>query len=157
MVNFGSSSGSLKNSSPSFKWKSSFFLNVYIPVSNFIFGHTKSQWVGMGEPLPKLVAAEWSKWCNGEGYVKVDLDNQTIKEHFYDALTFNSLWLHASDDEIANYANVKDMIRVYSKANAKIITIEPSEYGYKEIGHMKFFSSKRKELWKYALDWLNEQ
>ena len=36
------------------------------------------------------------------------------------------------------------------------ITLSPSDWGYKEIGHMKFFSSKKKELGKYALDWLDK-
>jgi len=155
IFNYGSSSGSLKYSKYPFRLKSSFWLNFYIPVSNFLFGHTKSQWVGMGEPLPKLVASEWSRWCNGKGYLKVDLDD-SIKEHLYDELTLKSMWLHAEDDEIANYENVKDMIRVYSKITANIITLSPEKHGYKEIGHMKFFSFKRKKLWDFALNWLKE-
>jgi len=109
----------------------------------------------MGEPLPKNVGKEWSKWCNGKGYVKVDLDTK-IKEHLYNELSLNSLWVHAKDDEIANYENVKDMIRVHPNIQSKILTLSPEEYGYKDIGHMKFFSKKKKELWHIALKWLNE-
>lgn len=155
MFNYGSSSGSIQNSPYPFKLKSAFYLNMYIPLSNLLFGHTKSQWVGMGEPLPKLVAAQWSKWCNGKGYVKVDLDTK-ITEHFYDDLTLKSQWLHAIDDDIANLENVKDMIRVFPKITANIITLTPKEYGFQEIGHMKFFSSKKKKLWTFALDWLEQ-
>jgi len=154
LFNFGSSSGSLQNSKYPFKLKASFFLNFFIPLSNFFFGHTKSQWIGMGEPLPKLVASEWSKWCNGKGYVKVDLDKK-ITTHFYKEIALNSLWVHASDDEIANFENVKDMIRVYENIKSKILTLNPKDYGYNEIGHMKFFSSKKSELWKITLSWLN--
>ena len=129
MFNFGSSSGSLQYSKFPFRLKSSFWLNFYIPISNLIFGHTKSQWVGMGEPLPKEVGKEWTKWCNGKGYVNVDL-NTKIEEHLYDELEFNSMWVHAEDDEIANYENVKDMIRVYSKIKSKIVKqIESGEVG----------------------------
>lgn len=155
MFNFGSSSGSLKYSRFPFRLKSSFYLNVYIPLSNLIFGHTKSQWVGMGEPLPKEVGREWSRWCSGTGYVAVDL-NTRIKEHYYDELVLDSLWVHAKDDEIANYENVKDMIRVYPKINYQILTLDPADYGYGDIGHMKFFSSKRNTLWSLATDWLDE-
>lgn len=155
MFNFGSSSGSLHYSKYPFKLKSYFWLNLYIPISNLIFGHTKSQWVGMGEPLPKNVGKEWTKWCNGKGYVKVDLDTK-IKNHLYYDINLNSIWVHAKDDEIANYKNVKDMIRVYTKIDSKILTLSPKEYGFKDIGHMKFFSKKRKELWNIAIDWLNK-
>lgn len=155
MFNFGSSSGSLHYSKYPFKLKSSFWLNFYIPLSNLIFGHTKSQWVGMGEPLPKNVGKEWAKWCSGKGYVNVDLDTK-IKEHLYHKLCFNSLWVHAEDDEIANDKNVKDMIRVYTKIESTILTLSPKKYGFNDIGHMKFFSKKRKKLWVLAINWLNE-
>ena len=155
MFNFGSSSGSLQNAKYPFRIKSFFWLNVFIPFSNFIFGHTKSQWVGMGEPLPKEVGREWTRWCNGTGYVYVDL-NTKIKQHLYDELDFATFWVHAEDDEIANYENVKDMIRVYSKISAEILTISPQDYSFKDLGHMKFFSSKRDQLWSLATDWLNK-
>ncbi|MTB52075.1 alpha/beta fold hydrolase [Lewinella sp. W8] len=155
MFNFASSSGSIHNAEYPFKIKSAFYLNFFIPVSNLLFGHTKSQWVGMGEPLPKNVSREWSRWCNGKGYVKVDLDTK-IKDHLYDQLEFPSLWVHATDDDIANYDNVKDMVRVFSKMNAEIITLSPQAYGFKYIGHMKFFSKRRSALWALAVDWLEK-
>ena len=90
MFNFGCSSGSIKNAKYPFKFLSFFYLRIFIPVSNLIFGQTNSQWVGMGEPLPKEVSREWSRWCSGTGYVNVDL-NSRIKDHLYDDLTFNTL------------------------------------------------------------------
>lgn len=155
IFNFGSSSGSLKYARYPFKLKSSFWLNFYIPLSNLLFGHTKSQWVGMGEPLPKNVGKEWTRWCNGKGYVKVDLDTK-IKEHSYNKISLNSLWVHAADDEIANYETVKDMIRVHPNIQSETLTLSPEKYGYKDIGHMKFFSKKKNKLWKIAIEWLNE-
>ncbi|WP_435579084.1 alpha/beta hydrolase family protein [Gilvibacter sp.] len=155
MFNFGSSSGSLHYAKYPFKLMSAFFLNFYIPTSNLLFGHTKSQWVGMGEPLPKLVGKQWSQWCNGKGYVKVALDREDLNHH-YDSLELNSIWVHASDDDIANLDTVKDMIRVYSKIESKIHTLNPQELGFKDIGHMKFFSKRRKVLWDLATDWFNQ-
>lgn len=155
MFNYGSSSGSLKLSKYPFKLKSLFWFKIYIPISNLFFGHTKSQWVGMGEPLPKLVATDWKRWCAGTGYVKVDLDT-SIKDHLYDELSMNSMWLHAKDDDIATVETVNDMIRVFSKVNSQLLTLDPDNYGFKDLGHMKFFSSKKRELWGLALTWLNE-
>lgn len=77
--------------------------------------------------------------------MKVDLDTK-IKTHLYDELQFNSLWVHATDDEIAMLDNVKDMIRVYSKIKAEIVTLTPEAHGFKDIGHMKFFSKKKSSL-----------
>lgn len=155
MVNFASSSGNLGNMTFPFRISAEFFMNMFIPFNNFFFGKTNSQWVGMGETLPKKVAQQWQKWCNGSGYVKTAFGKE-IKEHNYDVLKFPSLWIHATDDGIANYKNVKEMVAVYTNSDVEIVTLNPKELGYKEIGHMKFFSSKNKELWKYALDFLDK-
>nr|WP_281503846.1 alpha/beta fold hydrolase [Arenibacter sp. F26102] len=155
MFNFAASSGSLKNMNYPYKLFASFYLNAFIPFSNFFFGVTNSQWVGMGEPLPKIVAQQWSRWCNGKGYSATDFGKE-IKEHIYDELEFPSLWLYAKDDQIANYVNVRDMTLVYTKSRAEIILIDPKELSSKQLGHMGFFSSKNKELWTYTLDWLNK-
>lgn len=155
LFNVACSSGSIRNMDYPFWFSAMFFMNGFIPASNFLFGHTKSQWVGMGEPLPKQVAAQWREWCNGTGYVEVAL-GKTVQDHHFDDLNIPSRWLYATDDDIANLKNVKDMIRVYSRITSEIIPLDPVEYGYKDIGHMKFFSSKRKLLWKYALDWFQQ-
>ncbi len=155
MFNFASSSGSLHYMTYPFKLTALFFLNFFIPISNFLFRRTNSQWVGMGEPLPKLVAKQWKKWCNGKGYVETDFGDE-INDHFYDQLEFPSMWLHAKDDGIANYKNVKDMTRVYTRSKIEIMSIDPKELGLTQLGHMGFFSSKNKNLWKFTLDWLDK-
>lgn len=157
VFNYACSSGRLKNMTMPYKLKAHYFMNFYIPVSNLIFGHTKSQWVGMGEPLPKKVARQWQLWCNGQGYVKTAF-GKTVFEHLYDDLDIPSLWVNASDDEIAINENVADMISVFSKMkhNAQTKTLTPTEHEVKDIGHMKFFSSKRQSLWPLATDWLSQ-
>ncbi len=155
IFNFACSSGSLRKMNYPFKFQATFFLNYFIPISNLIFGHTKSQLVGMGEPLPKTVAAQWSKFCNTTGYIKDELD-VTIKDHYYDDLAIKAKWLYATDDGIANKETVKDMVRVYPKVSSKILALNPKELGFKDIGHMKYFSRKRKKLWTIATDWLDE-
>lgn len=155
IFNVASSSGSMSTLSGGFRLQSLFFLNFFIPLSNFLFGKTNSQWVGMGEPLPKKVASDWSRWCNGKGYVQVDLDTK-IKEHHYREMELAALWIHPTDDEIANFENVKDMIRVFPNMKAQIKTLDPKDHGLKEIGHMKFFHPKNQVLWKYALDWFDQ-
>lgn len=154
IFNVASSSGQLRNMKPTHKLKAHFFMNFFIPLSNAVFGHTKSQWVGMGEPLPKKVAQQWQTWCNGQGYVKTAF-GKTVHQHFYDDIDIPSLWINAPDDFIANDDNVLDMLSVFTKLDAKTLTLTSEEYGLTEIGHMKFFSKRSKVLWKHAIDWLN--
>jgi predicted alpha/beta hydrolase len=152
MFTVASSSGNLKKMKSPFKYKAWFYMNIFIPVSNRLFGHTKSQWVSMGHPLPSKVARQWSRWCNGEGYIKTDFGKK-IGSHFYDTLTIPSKWVFAVDDEIATLENVKEMAAVYTRLETEIEALEPNEWNYPDIGHMKFFSSKRKKLWNLALEW----
>jgi predicted alpha/beta hydrolase len=155
IFNVACSSGQLKNMKKMSIIKAHFFMNMFIPLSNLFFGHTKSQWFGMGEQLPKPAAAQWRSWCNGEGYVKVAF-GKTIHTHLYNELSIPSLWINAVDDEIAIDENVSDMISVFSKLETETLTLSAEDYGLKEIGHMKFFSRRSKVLWKHALDWLEK-
>ena len=155
IFNFASSSGSLQNMKFPFKLKAHFFMNVFIPLNNFFFGFTKSQWVGMGEPLPKGCAQQWSEWCNSTGYVKKYIENTNIK-HSYQQLACPSFWINAIDDDIAIDKNVEDMILVFPKIQVKRLKLDPNKYQLNEVGHMKFFSKKNKILWQIALDWFDQ-
>ncbi|NRA83490.1 MAG: alpha/beta hydrolase [Gammaproteobacteria bacterium] len=153
MCNIASSSGQLSNMAMPYWLKAQFFMNVFIPLSNMVFGHTKSQLLGMGQPLPKAVASQWRKWCNGQGYVKTAFGG-SITTHYYDQLTLPSLWLNAIDDDIANNKNVVDMLNVFDQLPATVKTLIPQDHGLTEIGHMKFFSRKSQALWHQVTDWL---
>ena len=155
MFNYACSSGYIGNIPYPFKIQGSFFLRIFMPLSTWLFGQANNQWMGMGEPLPKKVARQWSKWCTNPGYVANDF-GKAIRSHHYDELTLPSKWLHATDDPIANLANVKDMIRIYASIQAEIKTLNPKEMGFSSLGHMQFFSSKKKALWSLLLDWLDE-
>jgi len=155
IFNFACSSGQLKNMNTAYAIKAHFFMNFFIPVSNKIFGHTKSQWLGMGEPLPKAVAQQWREWCNSEGYVKAAF-GKTVHTHLYDELSTPSMWVNAVDDEIAINENVEDMLSVFTKIGAEKLTLSADDYALDEIGHMKFFSRKSQVLWVHALNWLEK-
>lgn len=155
LFNFACSSGSIRNMNYPFKAKAHFFMNGFIPLSNLVLGYTDSPKMGMGEALPKQVAKEWSVWCNSEGYIQYYLDKYKPKHSYLD-LNFPSKWVHATDDDIANLTNVKDMIRVFPKLPHEIVSLDPKEHGFNDLGHMKFFSKRRKSLWPMALDWINK-
>lgn len=152
VFNVACSSGSISNIKYPFKLKAHFLMTYFIPLSNLLFGFTNTQWMGMGEPLPKKCAQQWADWCKSTGYVKTYLDTNNIK-HFYNELKCPSLWINATDDSIANNENVKDMLRVFPNLNATTLTLDPKERDLKEIGHMRFFSKRSKKVWAIAIDW----
>lgn len=154
MFNFASSSGSLKRMKYPYKFKAIFFMDIFIPLCNRIYGYSQTQWLGMGDPLPKLVAGQWRKWCNGDGYVKTDF-NDGIKKHYYNELSFPTFWLNATDDDIAINENVQNMIEVFPNIEVTKMTLDPKQYHYKSIGHMQFFTKQHSSLWAIAKDWLD--
>ncbi|MCJ8345169.1 alpha/beta fold hydrolase [bacterium] len=155
LFNVACSSGYFKNMRMFFRLQAYLYLNFFAPISNALFGYTQSQWLGMGEPLPKAVAQQWSEWCNSKGYVK-NAFGKTCFHQLYDQLSIPSLWVNAIDDDIANNENVADMLSVFTKLDAETLTLIPKEHSLKEIGHMKFFSRKSHILWPIALKWLNK-
>lgn len=155
ICNFACSSGSLRNMHWPFKLNAHVFMNLFMPLSNALFGQANNQWLGMGQALPKQAAKQWRQWCNGSGYVKVAF-GRSIHRHYYNQLTCPSLWLHADDDAIAINANVQEMAALYSRSPATVRTLTPRKFGLQEIGHMKFFSRRCQTLWPIALQWLDK-
>lgn len=154
VFNFACSSGSLRNMKIPFWLNAHFFMYAFIPVNNLLLGYTNSPWLNMGERLPKKVAAQWSEWCRGAGYINMAL-GKYVHEHHYDSLAIPTMWVNATDDDIAVNENVDDMIRVFKKISVERLILQPQKEGFKEIGHMKFFSKSHTELWNYALNWLD--
>ena len=155
VFNYACSSGSIKNMHQPFKRKAKFFLNYFIPISNTCLGYTNSPKLGMGEPLPKNVAKQWSQWCNGSAYVKTAF-GKTIHKHYYNDLKVPIYWVNAIDDDIANDKNVKEMASIFTACNHQFLTINPKDQNLKELGHMKFFSRQSSHLWYLTLDWINQ-
>jgi len=155
MYAVASSSGCLKNMDMPYWFKAQFFMNVFIPINNLLFGHTKSQLLGMGEPLPKEVANQWRQWCNGQGYVKTAFGHG-IDNHYYDQLSLPTMWVNATDDDIANEANLLDMLSVFKEIEVNTLSLSPQACDLKEIGHMKFFSRKSQSLWPHVLHWFEQ-
>lgn len=155
VFNVACSSGQIRNMAMPYRAKARYFMDVFIPVSNALFGYSKTSKVGMGEDLPKNVAKQWRDWCNGAGYINTAF-GKTVKTHYYDEVTLPALWVNAPDDDIANDKNVADMIRVFPNMQASTKTLMPQDYGLKHIGHMKFFSRQNQVLWQQAIDWLTE-
>lgn len=88
--------------------------NVIFPVSSFVKGYGATQFIGMGENLPKNVAKQWAEFCSKPGYV-MNAIGKTIFEDYHQQIQcpITSFW--ATDDEIATHSNVKDLLRLYNR------------------------------------------
>ncbi|MCH7312862.1 alpha/beta fold hydrolase [Acinetobacter sp. ANC 3882] len=120
--------------------------NVIFPVSSFLKGYGATQFIGMGENLPKNVAKQWAEFCSKPGYV-MNAIGKSIFEDYHQEIQcpITSFW--ATDDEIATQANVKDLLRLYPNAPTKLIELNPQQHGYKQIGHMSMFKKSHQKLW----------
>ncbi len=155
IFNVACSSGQIDLMKQPFRARAKFFMKVFIPMSNRLFGYSKNQWVGMGESLPAQVAQDWADWCSAEGYVETEFGKR-IQQHWYDKIDCPSFWLNATDDDIANSATVADMTRVFTKLPVERLELCPKAENLTEIGHMKFFSKKSAKLWYILTEWLEK-
>ena len=111
--------------------------------------------MGMGEPLPKGVGAQWRRWCNGQGYAKTEFGSH-IQQHYYDQLTQPALWIRAVDDQISPQINVEDILTVYENLKVTRKIIEPAQHGLGHLGHMRFFSKHGLPFWPEIVNWIVE-
>lgn len=120
--------------------------NVIFPVSSFVKGYGATQFIGMGENLPKNVAKQWAEFCSKPGYV-MNAIGKSIFEDYHQQIQcpITSFW--ATDDEIATHTNVKDLLRLYPNAETKLIELNPQQLGYKQIGHMLMFKKSHQKIW----------
>lgn len=120
--------------------------NIIFPVSSLVKGYGATQFIGMGENLPKNVAKQWAEFCSKPGYV-MNTIGKTIFEDYHQQIQcpITSFW--ATDDEIATHSNVKDLLRLYPNAQTKLIELNPQQLGYKQIGHMLMFKKSHQKIW----------
>lgn len=140
------SSGHVKGLAGKSRFLGPFMFNVIFPISSLVKGYGATQFIGMGENLPKGVAKQWAEFCTAGGYVTSAI-GKTIHTHFHDEIRTPITSIHATDDEIATEANVKDFLRTFPNTHTSAIILKPQEYGHKAIGHMFMFKKSHNNLW----------
>lgn len=146
VVAIAGSTGHVKGLKGKTKLLAPLMFNVIFPVSSLFKGYGATQFIGMGENLPKTVAKQWAEFCSKPGYV-MNAIGKSIHNDYHQEINcpITSIW--ASDDEIATRANVKDLLRLYPNATTHLIELNPKEHGYKQIGHMSMFKKSHHKLW----------
>lgn len=146
VVAVAGSTGHVKGLKGKTKFLAPVMFNVIFPISSTLKGYGATQFMGMGENLPKKVAQQWREFCSHPGYVKNAI-GKTIFHDFHTEIIcpITSIW--ASDDEIATQHNVADLLSLYPNASTKMLELNPTKLGYKSIGHMLMFKKSHQKLW----------
>ena len=124
---------------------------IAVPLTTKFFGYFPAHRFGLGESLPKGVAYDWrtlilNKKSTSRLYEK-------IATHFSKDLKQETFIIHAEDDPWVTMKGVENLMNnVYPhlKKTYREIKVSDSEKG--EIGHINFFRSFNKSLWKIVLN-----
>ena len=133
-----------------------FGFGIALPITTNLFGYFPAHWFGLGETLPKGVAYDWRTLIlhsksTARLYEKNEVD-------FSKNLTQKTLIIHAEDDPWVTQKGMENLLKnVYPNLLKNFRKIEISESEKKEIGHINFFRSFNKKLWKIVLDDLQEK
>lgn len=124
---------------------------IAVPLTTKFFGYFPAHRFGLGESLPKGVAYDWrtlilNKKSTSRLYEK-------IATHFSKDLKQETFIIHAEDDPwvtMKGMENLMNNVYPHLKKTYREIKVSDSEKG--EIGHINFFRSFNKNLWKIVLN-----
>ncbi|RZG75138.1 alpha/beta fold hydrolase [Acinetobacter sp. WCHAc060025] len=146
VISISGSTGHVKGLKGRTKRMAPVMFNLIFPVSSLIKGYGATNFLGMGENLPKNVAKQWAQFCSKPGYV-INAIGKTLFDDYHSEIQCPITVYWSSDDEIATEANVKDLLRLYPNAQTNMIELRPQEHGHKAIGHMLMFKKSHQNLW----------
>lgn len=124
---------------------------IAVPLTTKFFGYFPAHRFGLGESLPKGVAYDWrtlilNKKSTSRLYEK-------IATHFSKDFKQETFIIHAEDDPwvtMKGMENLMNNVYPHLKKTYREIKVSDSEKG--EIGHINFFRSFNKSLWKIVLN-----
>ena len=128
------------------------FTNLVFPVLARAYGYLPWSRFAAGEDLPKGAALQWARWCRSKNYL---FDDRSLSDlDGYERFDKPLLAYHITDDDWGTKDAVEAMTQRYSSAQVEHRNVDPSDYGYKGIGHFGFFKRGREELWSNAQQWI---
>lgn len=124
------------------------------PIMLNTVGYLPASWFGLGEDLPKGVAAEWRSWCLNATYFGKYFGT-VIQKQFYSEVKIPIHFLYPEDDLIATDKTVASLRGFYTSAKATTEKLILHDHHLQKVGHLGFFSRKSKErLWGKAVTYL---
>ena len=124
---------------------------IAVPVTVILKGYFPAHRFGLGESLPKGSAYDWrtlilNKKSTGRLYEKIE------KDHSKD-LNQEAFIIHAEDDSWVTMKGMESLMNnSYPNMKKNYREIKVSESPEKKVGHINFFRSYNRVLWKIILD-----
>ena len=124
---------------------------IAVPVTVILKGYFPAHRFGLGESLPKGSAYDWRtlilhKKSTGRLYEKIE------KDHSKD-LNQEAFIIHAEDDSWVTMKGMESLMNnSYPNMKKTYREIKVSESPKKQVGHINFFRSYNRVLWKIILD-----
>ena len=128
-----------------------FGFGIALPITTALFGYFPAHWFGLGESLPKGVAFDWRTLILHQKSTSRLFEK--IEEDYSKKLTQETLIIHAEDDPWVTMKGMESLMnKAYPNLKKHFREIKTEESEQKEIGHINFFRSFNKNLWKIVLD-----
>ena len=116
------------------------------PLLTWLQGSMPGFLLGMKNDIPSGVYWQWRRWCTNEKFYEVDWGKRVPKPDLKDFSAPLTL-VSASDDSIIPPARVKVLTRYFPESSSQFISIKPSDYGLKAIGHIAIFAKRNSAVW----------
>lgn len=128
-----------------------FGFGLAVPVLTKLFGYFPAHWFGLGESLPSGVALDWRTLILHRKSTSRLLEK--ISDDFSKHLTQKTLIIHAEDDAWVTLKGMESLMNTaYPNLEKKYYEVKISDSPKKEIGHVNFFRSYNRVLWRIVLD-----
>ncbi|MBX3172430.1 MAG: alpha/beta fold hydrolase [Candidatus Eremiobacteraeota bacterium] len=129
-----------------YRWFCLFVWYVYMPLMTALFGYAPARLIRQGQDLPRGVALQWSLWCRSKDYFgkylgQVRLERMAVLRQPWWSIGF-------TDDPIANWQTIPQMMRFYPRVDLRFDMITPGELGLPAVGHHGFFRPGCEALWE---------
>lgn len=128
-----------------------FGFGIAVPLTTSLFGYFPAHRFGLGESLSKGVAYDWQTLILNKKSTSKLYDSK--ESNFAQTLTQKTSILYAEDDPWVTVKGMENLMRnVYPGLRAAYRKISVQESPKNEIGHVNYFRSYNKELWKIVFD-----
>ncbi len=128
-----------------------FGFGLAVPFTSHLLGYFPANWFGLGESLPKGSALDWrtlilNRKSTGKLFAKIE-DDYSKKLHQ------DTLVIYAEDDPWVKMKGMESLMnKGYSNLKKRYHEVKVSESEKGEIGHINFFRSYNRNLWKIVLE-----
>lgn len=126
---------------------------IALPIMTHFLGYFPANRFGLGESLPKGVAFDWQTLILNKKSTKRLYE--TNEADFSKNLYQPTFIIHAEDDSWVTQKGMRNLMKTtYPHLKTTYREVEISESDKSEIGHVNFFRSFNRGLWKIVLEQL---